>query len=173
MATMPSTGVGENGSFQALEQNEALVDSHHMIRTLALQLLGLCLFMGVGAVQAQRIDSIHVFKQLPPGKYTSASANATAWKLYRNHAPFTVVKGQQMSTAGEAMKSYAPDRHIFRELPGLEHLAMGWSGGRPFTLGVADDMDLVINFTAGTEYRISGMTDRIRVRALIARMMVE
>lgn len=78
-----------------------------------------------------------------------------------------------MSTATEAMQSYAPGRHTFRELPGLQHLAMGWSGGRPFTLGVADDMDLVINFTARTEYRISGMTDRIRVRALMARMVVE
>ncbi len=38
---------------------------------------------------------------------------------------------------------------------------------------MADDLDLVINFTARAEYRISGMMDRIRVRALIARMMVE
>lgn len=144
-----------------------------MIRTLTFLFLCLCLSMGVGPAQGQGIDSLHVFKQLPPGKYTSASANAAAWKQDRNKAPYAVVKGEQMSTAGEAMKSYAPDRHIFRELPGLQHLAMGWSGGRPFTLGVAEDMDLVINFTAGTEYRISGMTDRIRVRAWIARMMVE
>lgn len=122
---------------------------------------------------AQRIDSIHVFKQLPQGHYTSASANATAWALYRKNTAFTVVKGERMSTASEAMKSYTPLRHNFRPLPGLQHLAMGWSGGRPFTLGVADDMDLVINFTARTEYRISGMTDRIRVRALLARMVVE
>ena len=142
-----------------------------MIRALSLLLL--CLSVGVCHAQTQRIDSMHVFKQLPPGNYTSASANAMAWKLYRSQAGCTVVKGQQMSTAGEAFKSYAPTRHIFRELPGLQHLAMGWTGGRPFTLGVAEDMDLVINFTARTEYRISGMTDRIRVRALIARMMVE
>lgn len=129
--------------------------------------------MGVCHGQSQRIDSMHVFKKLPPGKYTSASANAMAWKLYRELAPHTVVKGQRVSTATEALQSYAPARHIFRELPGLQHLAMGWSGGRPFTLGVADEMDLVINFTARTEYRISGMTDRIRVRALIARMLVE
>ena len=144
-----------------------------MIRTLSVLLFGLCLTISVCCAQSQRIDSIHVFKKLPPGKYTSASASAMAWKLDRNKAPYTVVKGQQMSTAGEAMKSYAPDRHIFRELPGLQHLAIGWSGGRPFSLGVADDLDLVINFTARTEYRISGMTDRIRVRALIARMLVE
>ncbi|MEO7081354.1 MAG: hypothetical protein ABIY71_07490 [Flavobacteriales bacterium] len=144
-----------------------------MIRALALLLFGLCLSMSFCHAQSQRIDSLHVFKKLPPGKYTSASANAMAWKLDREHAPYTVVKGQQMNTAGEAFKSYAPTRHIFRELPGLQHLAMGWSGGRPFTLGVSDDLDLVINFTARTEYRISGMTDRIRVRALIAKMMVE
>ena len=144
-----------------------------MSRALSLLLIGFCSAIGVCRAQSQRIDSIHVFKQLPPGKYTSASANAMAWKLYRDNVPCTMVKGQQMTTAGEALKSYVPERHIFRELPGLQHLAMGWSGGRPFTLGVADDLDLVINFTARTEYRISGMTDRIRVRALIARMMVE
>ena len=144
-----------------------------MIRALTLLLLGLGLSMGVSHAQAQRIDSLHVFKTVPPGKYNSATANAMAWKLGRSNAPYTLVKGQQMTTGGEVLKSYAPARHLFRELPDLQHLAMGWSGGRPFTLGVAEDMDLVINFTARTEYRISGMTDRIRVRALIARMMVE
>jgi len=124
-------------------------------------------------LHAQRIDSIHVFKELPPGHYTSASANATAWVLYRKQAAHTAVKGDRMATAAEAMTSYRPERHGFRPLPGLQYLAMGWSGGRPFTLGVADDLDLVINFTARTEYRISGMTDRIRVRALLARMVVE
>ncbi len=132
----------------------------------------LALHIAVGA-QAQRIDSIHVFTQLPPGPYNSASANATAWALYRKNAAFTTVKGERMATASEAMRSYTPLRHNFRPLPTLQHLAMGWSGGRPFTLGVADDLDLVINFTARTEYRISGMTDRIRVRALLARMVVE
>ncbi len=131
------------------------------------------LFLLVAPLQAQRIDSIHVFKQLPSGHYTSASANAMAWQLYRGNAAFTVVKGERMATAAEAMKSYTVQRHNFRDLPSLTKVAMGFSGGRPFTLGVADDMDLVINFTARTEYRISGMTDRIRVRALLARMVVE
>lgn len=136
----------------------------------------LLMFIALNAVRpvlAQRIDSIHVFKHLPAGQYTSATANATAWALYRKHAACTAVKGARMSTATEAMKSYAPLRHNFRPLPGLQYLAMGFSGGRPFTLGVADDLDLIINFTARTEYRISGMTDRIKVRALLARMVVE
>lgn len=96
-----------------------------MSRLLFLLLFGLCFTMAVCQAQSQRIDSIHVFKKLPPGKYSSASANAMAWKLYRDHAPHNVVKGQRMSTATEAMQSYAPARHSFRELPGLEHLAMG------------------------------------------------
>lgn len=126
-----------------------------------------------GTASAQRIDSIHVFKQLPPGQYTSATANATAWTLYQKHAAYAAVSGERMATASEAMKSYTPLRHNFRPLPGLQYLAMGFSGGRPFTMGVADDLDLVINFTARTEYRISGVTDRIKVRALLARMVVE
>jgi hypothetical protein len=126
-----------------------------------------------GTASAQRIDSIHVFKQLPPGQYTSAMANATAWTLYQKHAAYAAVSGERMAIASEAMKSYTPLRHNFRPLPGLQYLAMGFSGGRPFTMGVADDLDLVINFTARTEYRISGVTDRIKVRALLARMVVE
>lgn len=137
-----------------------------------------CLLLLIGLlsfrpVPAQRIDSIHVFKHLPAGQYTSATANATAWLLYRKHAAFTNVKGTRMTTATEAMKSFTPLRHNFRPLPGLQYLAMGFSGGRPFTMGVADDLDLIINFTARTEYRISGMTDRIKVRALLAKMVVE
>ena len=126
-----------------------------------------------GTACAQRIDSIHVSKQLPAGQYTSASANAMAWALYQKHAAYTNVKGDRMATATEAMKSYTPLRHNFRPLPGLQYLAMGFSGGRPFTMGVADDLDLIVNFTARTEYRISGMTDRIKVRALLAKMVVE
>lgn len=141
-----------------------------MLRSL---MLGLVLLLTVWDASAQRIDSIHVFKEIPPGKYTSASANAMAWLLYHKDAAYTVVRGERIVTVGEAMKSYAPARHSYRDLPGLQYLAMAWSGGRPFTLGVADDLDLVINFTARTEYRISGMTDRIRVRALLARMMTE
>jgi hypothetical protein len=125
------------------------------------------------AATAQRIDSIHVFKQLPPGNYSSASANATAWALYRKHAAFTSVRGDRMATAREAMASYVPYPHTYRPLPNLYRLAMGFSGGRPFTLGITDDLDLVINFTSRTEYRIAGMTDRVRVRALLARMVVE
>lgn len=131
------------------------------------------LLLLVSPLYAQRIDSIHVFKQLPPGTYTSASANATAWALHRNLAAFTTVKGERMATARQAMKSYSPTRHTFQPLPTLQYLAMGFSGGRPFTMGVADDLDLVINFTARTEFRISGMTDRMRVRALMARMVME
>ena len=50
---------------------------------------------------------------------------------------------------------------------------MAWSGGRPFTIGVMDDLDVIINFTARTEYRVVGTTDRLRVRALLAKMVVE
>lgn len=122
---------------------------------------------------AQRIDSIHVFKQLPPGAYTSASANAMAWQLHRARAPYTLVNGARMATARQAMESYRPGRHTSRPLPALYKLAMAWSGGRPFTLGVMDDLDLVVNFTARTEYRLTGVADRVRVRALLARMVVE
>ena len=143
-----------------------------MSRTFSLLLVGLSLILGVCRVQAQQLDSIHIFNKLPPGHYTSASANALAWKLDREHAPYRAIKGDAMATVAEAMKSYQPNKHTYRDLPTLSHVAMAWFGGRPIAFGVADDMDLVINFTARTEYRISGMTDRIRVRALIAGMLL-
>ena len=116
-------------------------------------------------LQAQRLDSVHVFNKLPPGDYTSASANALAWKLDRERAPYRAITGDAMATVAEAMKSYQPDKHTYRDLPTLTHVAMGWSGGRPIAFGVADDMDLVINFTARTEYRVSSMTARGRSSA--------
>ena len=143
-----------------------------MSRAFSLLLVGLSMVLCVCTVQAQRLDSIHVFNKLPPGHYTSASANALAWKLDREHAAYRAIRGDAMATVAEAMTSYQPSKHTYRDLPTLTHVAMAWYGGRPLAFGVADDMDLVINFTAGTEYRISGMTDRIRVRALIAGMLL-
>ena len=135
--------------------------------------IGAVFFLALaGNAQAQRLYSVHVFRALPPGHYTSASANALAWKLDREHAPYRAIRGDAMATVAEAMTSYQPSKHTYRDLPTLTHVAMAWYGGRPLAFGVADDMDLVINFTAGTEYRISGMTDRIRVRALIAGMLL-
>ncbi len=144
-----------------------------MVRVAHYLLVAIAILAGVVPTSAQRIDSLHIFKQLPPGRYTSASANAMAWQLYRSNAACTAVKGDRMATARDAMTSYTPERHSFRDLPHLYRLGMAWSGGRPFTIGVMDDLDVIINFTARTEYRVVGTTDRLRVRALLAKMVVE
>lgn len=146
----------------------ALMDMKGLLRA---PLVALALIATIGLF-AQRIDSVHVFKQLPPGHYSSATANAMAWQLHRSNAAYTAVKGTEITAVTEALKEYKPSTHVFRDLPELTNLAMAFSGGRPLAFGVADDMDLVIDFTARTEYRISSFTDHWKVRALIAKILV-
>ncbi|HEY0976923.1 MAG TPA: hypothetical protein VGE21_05590 [Flavobacteriales bacterium] len=122
---------------------------------------------------AQRMDSIHVFKRIPAGSYTSASANALAWKLHKEDAPHRSLKGDDLDVAEEAMAQYKPHRHTSGPLPELSHVAIVFSGGRPVAFGVTDDLDRVINFTARTEYRISTWSEHLTVRALLARLVVE
>lgn len=135
-------------------------------------LLSLAFALCAMLLHAQHIDSVHVFKSLPPGSYTSATANAMAWQLHRNNAPHTTVKGSEMSAVTEALKEYTPTRHVYRPLPELTNLAMAFAGGRPLAFAVADDMDLVIDLTARTEYRISSFTDHWKVRAIIAKVLM-
>lgn len=142
-----------------------------MSRTLRSLLVLAALFTAF-ALHAQRIDSVHVFKSIPPGKYTSAVANAMAWQLHRAHLPYTTVKGTELQAVTQALNAYTPSRHTYRDLPELTHLAVAFAGGRVLAFGVADDMDLVIDFTARTEYRISTFTDHVKVRALVAKVLL-
>lgn len=126
-----------------------------------------------GLANAQRMDSIHVFKRVPAGSYTSASANALAWKLHQENAVHRSLKGDDLNVAEEAMAQYKPQRHTYGPLPELSHVAIVFSGGRPVAFGVTGDLDRVINFTARTEYRISTWSEHLTVRALLARLVVD
>lgn len=123
--------------------------------------------------QTQRIDSLHVFPRITPSAYTSASANALVWKLHQRNAEHRTVKGADMGTVTQALANYQPMRHTYGPLPDLTHLAIVFTGGRPVAFGVTGDLDRVINFTARTEYRISTWSEHIRVRALLAKLLVE
>lgn len=140
-----------------------------MLRAL---LLGLFAAMSTMAA-AQRIDSVHVFKKIPPAAYTSASANALAWRLHKEDAPHRTVRGKDIGTVREALSDYKPSRHTYAPLADLTHLAIVFSAGRPVAFGVTGDLDRVINFTARTEYRISTWTEHLRVRALLTTLLVE
>jgi len=142
-----------------------------MRANLRVFLSGLSLTLAV-AVAAQPIDSVHVFGKLPPGTYTSASANALAWKLHQSHAPHTAVKGIGLKAAVEALQVYTPTRHTYGPMPGLTNVAIVYSGGRALAFGVADDLDLVVNFTARKEYRISSYVDHLNVRATLLKVLL-
>jgi hypothetical protein len=122
---------------------------------------------------AQTMDSIHVYKRVPVGIYSSAQANALAWRMHQQDAAHRTVKGSDIDVVREAMSTYRPQRHTSGTLPGLTHVAIAFKGGRPVAFGVADDLGLVINFTARTEYRISTWTEHLAVRALLSRLLVE
>ncbi len=122
---------------------------------------------------AQPMDSIHVYKRVPAGAYTSANANALAWQLHRSDAPHRTLKGSELDVVREAMDEYRPQRHTYGTLSDLTHVAMAFSGGRPVAFGVSDDLGRVINFTARTEYRISTWSQHLTVRALLSRLLVE
>jgi hypothetical protein len=127
----------------------------------------------VWSAVAQDMDSIHVYKRVPAGAYSSAQANALAWRLHREDAPHRTVKGSDINVVREAMGEYRPQRHTSGPLPDLTHVAIAFKGGRPVAFGVADDLGLLINFTARTEYRISTWTEHLTVRALLSRLLVE
>ncbi|MCC7501448.1 MAG: hypothetical protein IT229_02895 [Flavobacteriales bacterium] len=139
---------------------------HTVVRVLAAVLLA------SGPLLAQPIDSLHVFGDLPPGSYTSASANALAWQLHQSHAAHRAVKGIELAAATEALKVYTPTRHTYRPLPGLSNVIIAFSGGRAFAVGIANDLDLVINFTARQEYRISSYVDHLSVRATLLKVLL-
>ncbi len=67
---------------------------------------------------------------------------------------------------------YTPTRHTYGPLPGLSNVIIAFSDGRAFALGVADDLDLVINFTARKEYRISSYIDHLSVRAILLKVLL-
>lgn len=131
------------------------------------------MWLAVDVACSQSLDSVHVYRTIPTVTYTSASANALAWRLHNEHAPHRTVKGSQLSSASEALSNYKPVRHAPGKLEGLAHVAIAFSNGRPVAFGVTEDLGLIINFTARMEYRISSMAEHVRVRALLARMMLE
>jgi hypothetical protein len=131
------------------------------------------LFFLSHVLSAQPMDSIHVYKRVPPGTYSSAKANALAWQLHKQEATHRTLKGSELDVVREAMAEYRPQRHNYGALPGLSHVAMAFSGGRPIAFGVTDDLGRVINFTARTEYRISTWAEHLAVRALLSQLLVE
>jgi hypothetical protein len=135
--------------------------------------LWLLLFCLASFASAQKIDSVHVYKKSWEGTISSAKANAMVWRLHQQDAPHATLKGAELASVTETMKTYKPSRHTFGQLKDLEHLAMVFSGGRPLAFGVTEDLDVLINFTARQEYHIFSFSDHLRVRALLAKLILE
>ncbi len=131
------------------------------------------LFLLALASGAQHIDSVHVFKWEPDGRQTVASAHTLGWRLHLEKAPHTTLKGGELSTVTEAIRTYKPVKQVPGPLPDLRHIAMVFSGGRPMVFGVTQDLERLINLTARREYRISGWEEHVYIRSLLAKLLVE
>lgn len=140
-----------------------------MIRATFLSFI---MLLAPALVSAQVIDSVHVFDKLPAGEYTSASANALAWRLHQSKAHHVTLKGAEIATVREGLAQYRPVTHQSGRIPGLQHLAMVFSHGRPTALGLTEDLDRLINFTARKEYRLSSMSEHLKVRAILLELML-
>jgi hypothetical protein len=159
-----------------MTSNNLWKEQHYFVNVLrsACHVLLICVLLTAAQnVAAQRIDSVHVYKKSWEGAISSASANAMVWRLHRDDAAHTTLKGSELASVTETMKTYKPSRHAFGQLKDLEHLAMVFSGGRPLAFGVTEDLDVLINFTARQEYHISSFSDHVRVRALLAKLILE
>jgi hypothetical protein len=121
---------------------------------------------------AQRIDSVHVFQWEPDGKQTAASANRLVWDLHRRNAPHSTYKGEQMTTVSEAVAEYRPSKDVPVALPDLAHLAMVFAQGRRAAFGITEDLERLINLSNLSEYRISGWSQHLYVRTLLAEIAI-
>src|SRR4030095_10440254 len=122
---------------------------------------------------AQQIDSVHVFKWAPDGKQTANSDNRLVWTLHQQHAEHTTLKGDEMATVSDAVNEYQPSRQVPSALPELAHLAMVFSKGRCAAFGVTEDLERLINLSDLSEYRISGWSQHLYVRTLLAEVLLE
>lgn len=125
-----------------------------------------------GMLLAQRMDSVHVYGALERRPYTTASANALAWRLHRERAPHVTLQGEELGIVREGMARYSPIPHRPGTIDDLTHLAMLFSNGRPVVMGVTGDLGRLINFTARKEYRIASFSEHLQVRAVLLELLM-
>lgn len=144
----------------------------HYLYPMRPYVLAVLLLGPVPDLDAQRIDSVHVYDALPDGEYTSASANARAWRLHRSDAHHITLKGEDIGIVREGLQQYKPVPHRSGPIPGLRHVAMMFIHGRPVVMGLTADLERLINFTARSEYRLSSMSDHLKVRMILAELVM-
>ena len=121
----------------------------------------------VSASQAQRIDSVHIFRTLPEQRYNSASAATMAWRLQQQRAPFATVTGEAIERMNDALAERPVQRHQTRDLPSLAHLGMLYTRGGIHVVGIMRDGDMLVDLTSRREVHIDDWSDRLQVRTLL------
>lgn len=144
--------------------------SRWMLRLLTTSLI--MIFAGC-AMRAQPLDSVHVFVKLPAREYTSAGANALAWRSHRTRAEHITLNGDDIAEVYQALAAYRQVPHRSGPVPGLRYIAMAYSHGRPTALGMTEDLDRLIDFTSRREYRVSSLAGHLKIRAVLLELMID
>ena len=135
----------------------------NLLRLLTILALALI----VHRVHGQRIDSVHVFVEIPRVKYTSASAEAMGWRLHHARAPYTSISSTDLDGLNTALKTRKLEKHVQAELPGLGHLGLAYSNGGIHIFGLMEDMDLMVDLTKRRQLVIDDWSERMALRALM------
>lgn len=116
----------------------------------------------------QQIDSVHVFRDIPEGNHTSASANTMVWRLYHEHAAHVSIHGADVERISEALVGHQGQFHRSGKLEDLTYLAMAFVNGRPVALGITGNLDRVINFPANKEFLVQAWPEQEQLRTMFA-----
>lgn len=116
-------------------------------------------------VRAQRIDSVRIFLHLPQRSWTTASAEATGWQLWRQRAPAVQVPTDDLEELNTVLNGLRPLKHHHARLPALSHLGFAYVNRGLHVFCLTDDAGRVIDLTTRHEFVIADLLDRLKVRA--------
>lgn len=121
----------------------------------------------VFALPAQHIDSVHVFRTLPAGDYTSATAEGMAWRLHRSHAAYVTLGPSVLENLNEELARHRPAEHDQAKLPSLAYLGLTYSHGAVHVACILGDLEAVVDLTARREFRMADWSDRLKLKGLL------
>ncbi len=131
-------------------------------RAFAFLLLIAC----VGKTQAQRLDSVHVFRAALGTKCTTAKAEANAWKCQRSRTSYLSIAGSEVQAINEALSTAKLDKHKPGQLE-VAGLGFGYAKGAMHAFAITAGAEKVIDLTTRREFVLTGLSDRLKLKALL------
>lgn len=133
------------------------------LRHLLLPLLVLHSFTAT----AQTVDSLHIFRSIPAGRYTTSSAETTAWKLAHEGASFVFLGPAELDGVNHELGSQQPEAHNHTTLPGLSHIGFVYYGKRAHAFCLSEETGLLVDLTARRQVRMADTLTRMKLKAAL------